>query len=642
MANFDVSKTTTEMYLGVSTYIRAYGSVTRINASTIRVSGTYQVTQSNTWNYNAIYAWSSGTGATRVKPYKTDGGGTWTAGFSYDVSVSAAAGTYRGGVGFQVYNNAETGAVGNAAYLDFSASYAEGYTNPSTPSVTLKSKTHNSATFAVSISSYGLPSGVSGRYIEAAVLGSNAYGSPYRYAISSNVTSATIAVNNSASGTLTITGNTKYWYGGYASNTVKSVSTVKGSFYTPCPPLSALSLSSQAYSAYNTVSAVFAYTRQSDGGAETRTGYYRYSTDGGTSYTSWTSFGTVSNTSGTFTVTLPTSKTAIVQVKLTTPNGGDSEIKSVSITTKTTHKAPNFSNFAFQDTTSAVTALTGSNQILIQGQSQPKVTIAASNKATANDGATISGYTASFNAESIQIAYSSSASVSGTFPAKRPTASGTLALTVQANDSLSLSTAVSKNVTVIPWVAPELKVEAERLNNFENETTIKISGTYSQIKVNNVVKNTITVAYRYKKSVSSSWEVNWTTRPITISGSDFSAADFTLNLDNEYQYDIEVRVVDAFATTTVAKTVAIGKPILFISKTRRVSVNKKPTHTDADLDVDGLIYSKDQPVMTSHVGQIIMSTTLTTAAAVKAVYGGNWTSYSGFSVSGLYCWRRTS
>lgn len=518
------------------------------------------------------------------------------------------------------------------------------YTAPSTPSVTLKSKTYNSATFAVSISSYGNPSSVSGRYIEAAILGTSSYGSnPRRWAAASNTTSATITVNNSSSTgstALTITGNTKYWYGGYATNTQMTSSTVAGTFYTPCPPLSALSLSSQAYAAYDTVDAVISYTRQSDGGAETRTGYYRYSTDDGSTWSDWASFGTVSDETGTFTVTLPTSSSITLQAKLTTPNGGDSEIQSVTFSTNTTHIAPNFSDFEYEDSSATAVAVSGDNSIFIQSQSQPEVIISTANKATANDGASITSYTATLNAESIQIAYSASAAVSGAFSANRPTASGTLALTVAANDSLSLAKAVSKNVTVIPWEAPILNATAVRTNNFEAETTLSISGAYSPILVNNVVKNTLAVAYRFKKTSDSTWG-DWTTRPVTISDSDFSAVDLVLSFDNEYQWDIEVRAVDEFETTTVALTLSIGKPTLFIGH-KKVSVNRKPTNSAADLDVDGMIYSQDQPVMVSHVGQVIMSTTLTTAAEVRELYGGYWTAYSGISVSGLYCWRRTS
>lgn len=472
-------------------------------------------------------------------------------------------------------------------------------TQPAAPTVTIKSKTHNSATFGVSLSSYGNPSGASGRYIEAAILAQNSYGNSYRYEIAQNTSSATITVNNSSrtgSTALTIQGNKKYWYGGYATNTALSNSVVTGTFYTPCPPLSALSLSSQTYTTYNRVNATISYTRQSDGGAETRTGYYRFSSDGGSTWSAWTSFGTVSNTTGTFTATgLPTASTITLQAKLNTPNGGDSEVKTATITTQATHTAPNFSNFAYEDINSATTALTSNNQIFIQGQSQPRVTISTANKATANDGATITGYTASLNAESIQIAYSSSASVSGTFGTKRPTASGTLALAVAANDSLSLAKSVSKNVTVIPWAAPTLTATATRQNNFENNTTVKISGTYSQILVNNTVKNTLAVAYRFKKSTDSSWG-SWTSKTATISGSNFTVPDFVLSFNNEYQWDIQVRAVDKFATTTVALSLAVGKPIFFISRNKKVSVNRKPTNYNADLDVEGKVYAEDSPL----------------------------------------------
>ncbi len=525
-----------------------------------------------------------------------------------------------------------------------SATVTEAYTNPSTPSVTLKSKTYNSATFAVSIGSYGNPGSASGRYIEAAIMAQNSYGNSYRYNIASNTTSATITVNNSSrtgSTALTIQGNKKYWYGGYATNTQRSVSTITGSFYTPCPPLSALALSSQAYSSYDTVNATLSYTRQSDGGAETRTGKYRYSTDNGSTWNGWASFGTVSSTTGTFVVTLPTSSSVLLQARLDTPNGGASESKQVSITTKTTHTAPSFSDFDYEDSNSSTVAISGNNQIFIQGQSQPMVTISVENKATANDEATITGYTANLNAQSIQIAYSSTDDVSGAFNNNTPNAYGTLALSVAANDSLSLAKSVSKNVVVIPWSAPTITASATRVNNFEAQTTLAISGAYSPVVIDGVVKNTLSVSYRYKKTTDSEWG-DWVSRPITITDSVFEADDLILSFDNEKQWDIEVIATDAFTTTTVSLALSVGKPIFFIDQNGKCSINRKPTNSAADLDVDGMIYAQDQPVMTSHVGMIIMSKSLTTAADVRALYGGYWTSDSSFSATGVYCWRRTS
>ena len=293
-----------------------------------------------------------------------------------------------------------------------------GITAPTCLSTTLNSKTYNSATIKVSISSYGVPSGTDGRYIEAAILNQNSYGASYRYAVARNTTSSTITVNNSSNAnpsSFNIEGNHKYWYGGYASNTQASTSTVTGSFYTPCPPLATLAYANQTYSSYNKVNAQINYTRQADDGAETRTGYYRYSTDGGTNYSSWISFGTISVAVGTtanFIANLPTDSNITLQAKINTPNGGDSTIKTITFSTLTTHAAPNFSNFEYRDTNATTTEMTGNDQTMIQGQSTPLVTISTANKATGNDGVSVSNYAITFVGQSKTLEYSSSEAVS--------------------------------------------------------------------------------------------------------------------------------------------------------------------------------------------------------------------------------------
>lgn len=111
----------------------------------------------------------------------------------------------------------------------------QGAVAPSGLSVSVASIADTSASFSVSLSSYGTPSAADGRYIEAAILGSSSYGNPYRYAIARNTTSSTITVSNSSSTgatALAVVGNTQYHYGAYASNTSLSISTVGGTFTT--------------------------------------------------------------------------------------------------------------------------------------------------------------------------------------------------------------------------------------------------------------------------------------------------------------------------------------------------------------------------------------------------------------------------
>lgn len=109
-------------------------------------------------------------------------------------------------------------------------------TAPTGLDVTLSSVQDTGATMHVTLGSYGNPSGEANRYIEAAIMGQSTYGGKYRYGTIKASTSATITVNNNSStnssNPLTIVPNTQYWYGAYATNTVMSTSTVKGTFIT--------------------------------------------------------------------------------------------------------------------------------------------------------------------------------------------------------------------------------------------------------------------------------------------------------------------------------------------------------------------------------------------------------------------------
>lgn len=338
---------------------------------------------------------------------------------------------------------------------------------------------------------------------------------------------------------------------------------------------------------------------------------------------------TYADISSAIMATIPSASSASVSVICETFNGSTSIGSNTTSFTANVDKTiakPTFTNFTYADTNSSITTITGSNQVLVQGKSAPRVTITSANKAVATYSATMSKYTASIDVQSIDIAYSSSATVTGDFSAVAN--AGTLALTVSAIDSRVASTAVTKNITVLPYAAPVINASATRTGGFEAETTLAISGTYSRLTVSGTDKNTINtssgVKYRYKKSSESTWG-SWNNRPVTVSAGSFSATNLVLSFDNQYQWDIEVQATDKLETTVVAITLSVGLPILFISKNKKVGINKKPTL--GDLDVAGTAFAGGQQLMPSHVGQIIMSTTLDTAAKVKAIYGGTWVTW---------------
>lgn len=162
-------------------------------------------------------------------------------GFSENKSVKTLSHTY-------IYDDYGT-AISGTFYVTVSGGYGDStvsgsfttssidpkYSDPEGLDVSVSSKTDTSVTMSVSVTNYGYPPSETGRYLQAAVLGSSTYGSPYRYANVSNVTSGGLTVSNSSSTgspSLTIAGNTEYYYGALANNTHNEVSIVKGTVVT--------------------------------------------------------------------------------------------------------------------------------------------------------------------------------------------------------------------------------------------------------------------------------------------------------------------------------------------------------------------------------------------------------------------------
>lgn len=192
------------------------------------------------------------------------------------------------------------------------------FTSPPTGLAVSVAEIHpESVLFNVSISSYGVPSNVNGRWIEAGLAGQNVWTTPsLRSAIAQNVTSAQILVDNNSTQTttLTIVPNTQYYYGGYANNTQVGRGAIFGQLVT-LAPATTVSLDS-----VTSRSATFNYSVPADGGFYDKT--LEYSIDGGTT---WVTIATItggSATTGTFTVYgLDFNTTYTLKSRVTTTSG---------------------------------------------------------------------------------------------------------------------------------------------------------------------------------------------------------------------------------------------------------------------------------------------------------------------------------
>lgn len=269
---------------------------------------------------------------------------------------------------------------------------------------------------------------------------------------------------------------------------------------------------------------------------------------------------------------------------------------------------PLFADYTFEDTNSATVAITGDNQYIIQGQSQLSVTIPSAEKMVAQKSATADFYRFQIGSINVTEDYVATdiTKLLGTVGVNSSSP-----LVVTAVDSRGLTKQVTKTINVLPYQVPQLNPVAQRVNNFETSTTINVTGVIARLTMAGTDKNAVNATnglqYRYKKTDTATWGA-WNNIATSTSGGNVSMTEFNVNLDRNFAWNVEFKLSDKIATTTVAVLVGVGIPIFRIG-------------------ADGKTYNNEQPLMPSHVGQVIMSTTLTTPAAVSAIYGGTWSAF---------------
>lgn len=294
---------------------------------------------------------------------------------------------------------------------------------------------------------------------------------------------------------------------------------------------------------------------------------YKDSTSGTQLYS-----GTTSTTSIKFT---PTASTLYASIPSATSGKCVYSAIYGSASTKTTTgnytykiigtETPTFSTFTYKDTNTTVTGVTGNNQVLVKGLSTLQVTIASANKMVPKNNATGKSYNISIDTLSKDVNYSTSDIVSsiGTV-----ISSGTKRLNVRAYDSRNLSTLAYKDITVYDYAKPVINASVTRLNNFEAQTTIKVSGTYTKLAIGGTNKNTISsVKYRYRET-NGTWS-SWVTLTTTVSNGTFTCSDVILSLANTKSFEFEIQAVDKLQTTTVKSNLDIGQAIFFVSTNKK-------------------------------------------------------------------------
>lgn len=294
---------------------------------------------------------------------------------------------------------------------------------------------------------------------------------------------------------------------------------------------------------------------------------------------------------------------------------------------------PVFTNFTYLDSDTTISDKTENNQYIVQNYSDLHAVISISDKAVALKGSTIARYTFNINGINVEQAYSESEinKAIGVI-----TAASDQILTVTAYDSRGNVTAVAKTIFVVPYAIPIINSSGVRLNNFENDTTLVVGGSFSPVVVNSVSKNTIAsdkVTYRYKKDSDAFGD--WITMDRQVGAGIFTTTDEYLDLDNTSSYTFEVNVEDLFDNNTSTFVVGRGRPILMIgSNVNSIGIGTIPTEENV-VDVSDDILMKSSIEAKDHydgseprVVNVCYGTSETPPSAVTTPGGTIYIQYS--------------
>lgn len=285
-----------------------------------------------------------------------------------------------------------------------------------------------------------------------------------------------------------------------------------------------------------------------------------------------TAMSTIKSFTGTFAVSSYSGSTQI----------GSTSSKTATVSTTAANSGPTLSGFTFADSYATTTAITGNNQLFIQGYSKLTVTPGT---ATAKNNATITNYTATCNGVSVSNTTGDALTVGVV------SKSGTVAVVLTVTDSRGYTASVSKNITVLAYAKPKVSsLTLRRTNDIEAEMQLVFNGSISAITVDSVQKNSLLyVRYRYKATSATSYSSYVSIlSAVTQSGTSFSYSNLELrSLASDQSWDVHIQIRDqlnSLSSLDLYYVIPQGTPLVALRK-KMVGINT-PTPAAA-LDVVG-------------------------------------------------------
>ena len=285
-------------------------------------------------------------------------------------------------------------------------------------------------------------------------------------------------------------------------------------------------------------------------------------------------------------------KSFTATIQLVTKSGttqiGNASTCTCTISTTQAASGPTISGFTFADSYATTTAITGNNQVLIQGYSKLTVTPGT---ATAKNGASIVSYSA------VCSGVTKSNTTGAALALGAIGTSGTRDITLTVTDSRGYTASVTKSVTVVAYSKPKINsASLRRTNDIETEMQLVFDGSISPITVGGTQKNSLLyVRYRYKLTSASSYN-SYTSilGSVTANGTSFSFSNLELcNLNSESSYDFHLQIrdkLDSLTSLDLYFVVSQGTPLVAL-RTKMVGITtpnpEAALHVVGNVKVEG-------------------------------------------------------
>ena len=265
--------------------------------------------------------------------------------------------------------------------------------------------------------------------------------------------------------------------------------------------------------------------------------------------------------------TLPNAKTGTYKVKVT--YGSNVSTKTGGTYTVGSAYAPDIGLLTYQDTNSTVTDITGNDQQIVRNKSTVRYSATG---LTAKGGATISSCKVTVNGNNINLTVSGSNATGGNATIDSAT---NVTATFTVTDSRGITAKKTKSITMLDWVLPTGIIDIERQNNYYSDTSITVNADYSSINGN----NSVTIQARYKKTTDSSYSAY-----VTLNNS----SPTVITLDNQYDWNVQIKITDLFGSTTYNVLVPLGIPIVYYDVTKHSTGFNCFPQNDKSVEVNGV------------------------------------------------------